>query len=666
MESKVLQLLLVEDDKVDQMAFERFVKREKLAYNYTIAGSVAEASEILKSASFDIIISDYLLGDGTSFELFPLYEGTPVVITTGSGDEDVAISAMKLGASDYLIKDPEGNYLKVLPTTVGLALKRKQNEDELQKYHDHLEAMVIEQTIELRAEIDERKKMAQRYQELVEGTTDLITQVDSEGRFLYINHMSKIFFGSEPEELIGQNSMQFIHPEDLEQSEAWFTDCLERQVFQGSMETRQVNKVTGDIHELLWTVNFHYDGQGKPLSINGIAHNVTEMKKLQNQLLQSQKMEAVGLMAGGMAHNFNNNLSIILGNIELVNLKTQQTPEISELLNNAKIGVMRSRDLIMQVMEYSRIGAQNSDRIQLAAIVDESQKLLRSTIPSTICLQYQSLSDNHSITIYANATRIQEALFNICNNAVHAMEEQGTLTITVEVVDVEKNDIPAQFEKCIPGNYAVVAVQDTGHGMTRAVSEKIFDPFFTTKEVNEGTGMGLATVYGLLNELGGMIKIDSIPGQGTIFRLYFPIISEQIDRLRAVDFEPLRGSECILFVDDEELLADLAESMLTELGYRVITMTESTEALKLFSANIDQIDLVITDQTMPTLSGKDLIQELLKIKPDLPTILCTGFSSKIDKTAAMALGIKDFLMKPLDLRELSLAVRRVLDGVEPD
>ncbi|MCK5515649.1 MAG: PAS domain S-box protein, partial [Desulfobulbaceae bacterium] len=396
MKDKAIRLLFIEDDKVDQMAFERFVKRENLPYDYTIAGSVTASTEILKSTSFDVIISDYMLGDGTSFELFELFKNTPVIITTGSGDEDVAVDAMKLGASDYLIKDPEGNYLKVLPATVELALKRKQNEDELQKYHEHLESMVVERTIELRAEIVEqrslsqiiekslneififdadsykflfvnhgarintgysqaellkmtpvdlkpevdlpsfeeilaplkkqqqkhvtfeavhkrkdgstyqveiylqkteyrlmpvfvaimldvtqRKEISQRYQELVERTTNLITQVDIQGKFLYVNHMGKTLFGINPEQLIGQNALQFVHSEDRERTEAWLRDCQTKKISQGSIENRQVNQVTGDIHDLLWTTNFHYDEQGQLVSANGIAKDITEMKQLQ-------------------------------------------------------------------------------------------------------------------------------------------------------------------------------------------------------------------------------------------------------------------------------------------------------------------------------------------------------------------------------------------------
>ncbi len=777
MKDKAIRLLLIEDDKVDQMAFERAVKRGNLPYDYTIAGSVTEATEILKSTSFDVIISDYMLGDGTSFELFDLFKSTPVVVTTGSGDEDVAVNAMKFGACDYLIKDPEGSYLKVLPTTVELALKRKQNEDKLQKYQESLESMVMERTIELRQTLDserslsqiiekslneififdadsykflfvnngartntgysqaellkmtpldlkpevdsstfeeilaplkkqqkenvtfetvhkrkdgsiyqveiylqkseyrsrpvfvaimldvtQRKEISQRYQDLVEGTTDLITQVDGEGKFLYVNHMGNDLFGTKSAQLIGENALQFVHSEDRERTAAWLKDCQKNKISQGRIENRQVNPVTGDIHDLLWTAIFHYDEQGQFVSVDGIAKNITELKQLQDQLLQSQKMEAIGLMAGGMAHNFNNNLAIILGNVELAQIKLSEDSAVIDYLKNAKTAVLRSRDLIQQIMIFSRKENKDILPIQPALIINETLELLYSTIPSTVNLQQVISTNSHDVTIKADSSRIQEILLNLCSNAVHAMDEKGDLTISLDVIELQSQDIPTQ-SVCLPGRYAKLTVQDSGSGMTEETQQKIFDPFFTTKEVGEGTGMGLSTVYKIVEQYNGLIKVSSDLGAGTTFELYFPLVEQsQAEETITVKSDLPRGTEKILFVDDDEMLAQVGELILSEMGYRVVTMTESTEALKLFTANSDHFDLVITDQTMPGLSGKDLIQELLKIRPDLPTILCTGFSNKIDEDEAKELGISAFCMKPLDLPELLQTVRVVLDA----
>ncbi|MCD6389229.1 MAG: PAS domain S-box protein, partial [Desulfobulbaceae bacterium] len=404
MKDKAIRLLLIEDDKVDQMAFKRSVKKMELTYDYTIAESIAEAERIMKSKRFDVIISDYWLGDGTSFELFDLFKEIPVIVTTGTGNEEVAVEAMKLGACDYLIKDPEGNYLKILPSTVKLAIKRKQNEKELQNYHKHLESMVEERTVELRQslkqernvtqiiekslneiflfdadsyrflfvnegarantgysqaellemtpldikpeidastfekivaplkngqkekviletvhrrkdgstypveihlqkteylstpvfaaviiDITQRKEMEQTYRELVEGTSDLITQVNAEGNLLYVNHMAKEIFGTDPEKLIGQNAFQFLHADDLERTKAWFEECQNRHIRQSRIENRQVNQETGVVLDMLWTSNFHYDEQGKAVSVTGIARDITERKKVETAIRKSEE-----------------------------------------------------------------------------------------------------------------------------------------------------------------------------------------------------------------------------------------------------------------------------------------------------------------------------------------------------------------------------------------
>ncbi len=395
--------------------------------------------------------------------------------------------------------------------------------------------------------------------------------------------------------------------------------------------------------------------------------DITDRKKaeqerldLETQLRQKYKMEAIGVMAGGIAHNFNNNLSIILGNVELSQLKGQD-PAINELLNNAKIATLRSRDLVNQIMTYSRKSAHNQVPLQLPMIINETIQLLSSTLPSTVQLTQMMSSDSYQATINANSSQIQEVLLNLCNNAVHAMGEEGELNLTLDVVYLKSRDI-ADRDKHQPGHYTKLSIKDNGCGMSPETMEKIFDPFFTTKDVHKGTGMGLATVQGIVDQHGGLIKVKSILGEGTTFDLYFPVI-EQPQAVKPIPINPVlpKGTEKILFVDDDQMLAELGGKVLTEMGYRVVVMTESSEALKLFTTNPDHFDLLITDQTMPGLTGKDLIQKLLKIRPDLPTILCTGYSSKVNEDEAKELGARAFCMKPLDLPELLQTIRRVLD-----
>jgi len=391
-----------------------------------------------------------------------------------------------------------------------------------------------------------------------------------------------------------------------------------------------------------------------------VATDITELKSMETQLQQKYKMEAVGLMAGGMAHNFNNNLAIILGNVELAQLKQPDNSEVIPLLKNAKIAILRSRDLIQNILTYSREGTHNKLSIQLLPVINETFKLLRSTIPATVKLQQIIDDSSRNIVIKADASQIQEALINLCNNAMHAMEEKGLLQVLLSIAELQAQDIPAQYE-CRPGHYAKLSVLDNGSGMSPETIDKIFDPFFTTKPVDEGTGMGLSTVQGIVRQHSGLIKVISTLGEGTTFELYFPLIETSHQVATPVVTDLPRGNEKILFIDDEELLANVWSETLSEQGYQVRTLTNSTEALKLFTANPDFFDLVITDQTMPDLSGSELIKELLSIKPNLPIILCTGYSTQINAKEAQQLGIKAFCMKPLNLPELLHTIRQALD-----
>jgi len=482
---------------------------------------------------------------------------------------------------------------------------------------------------------------------------------------VFVNDQFATMLGYTKEELIGENS-RIVYPSDAE---------FERV---GQYKYQQIQeKGTGSIETILRKK----DGtlidvflSSTPVELNDLSQGVTfsalditkrkqaEAKRLEleEQLRQKHKMEAVGYMAGGMAHNFNNNLGIILGNVELSQLKVQD-PMIQGFLTNAKTAIHRSRDLVSQIITYSRKGIQNKTPMQLTEIIDETITLLGSTLPTTINLQKIISPDYDSDLINADASQIQEIIVNLCNNATHAMAEKGKLTISLEPVDLSQAEIPVQYDG-LPGKYAKLSVQDSGCGMPAEMLDKIFDPFFTTKEMHEGTGMGLATVQGIVAQHGGIIKVNSIPEQGTVFNLYFPIVEETATEPKPLNEDMPKGTEKILFVDDDEMLVELGRLILTEMGYQVVTMTESTEALKLFTANPNHFDLVITDQTMPDLTGKDLLQELKKIRPDLRTILCTGFSSKIDEDRAKQQGIDAFCMKPFDLPEMLQTVRRVLDG----
>ena len=360
-----------------------------------------------------------------------------------------------------------------------------------------------------------------------------------------------------------------------------------------------------------------------------------ERQVLEEQLHQKHKMEAVGYMAGGIAHNFNNNLSIILGNLELIEIKQAADSEILPYLANAKIGVRRSTDLVKKIITYSRQGTQKKVATHLNAITNESIDLLSSTLPSTVDIQKRYHPGCETIQVNADPSQIQEVLINLFNNAVHAMDEKGTLSVELEAVNVMTENIPIQYN-CLPGLYAKLSVQDSGHGIPAEIQDKIFDPFFSTKKEFEGAGMGLSTVQGIVAQHNGMIKVKSRMGQGSTFELYFPVI-EQTD-IKTIDNQGdslPRGTERILFVDDDEMLSDIGQKLLTELGYSISVTNDSEAALKLFVTSADHFDLVITDQTMPKLTGIDVIKEIKKLDPTSPLFSAPVTAARLIKATPL-------------------------------
>ena len=281
-------------------------------------------------------------------------------------------------------------------------------------------------------------------------------------------------------------------------------------------------------------------------------------------------------------------------------------------------------------------------------------------MPSRVYLQLEISPDCEQSYIQADASQVQECLLNLCNNAVHALNEEGELFLGLERVELKQEDISPHFS-CSPGDYLRLRVRDNGCGIPAEILEKIFDPFFTTKELFEGTGMGLSTVRGIVEQHFGMITVESIVGREANFNLFFPVIDQVQKEMRPDnEIEWQQGSERILFVDDDEMITTLSERILSDMGYRVTTTTDSLEALEIFSEDVDRFDLVMTDQTMPKLTGTELIQKLTMLRQDIPTILCTGYSSKVNEEEARQIGISAFMMKPFTLKELSKVVREVL------
>ena len=428
-------------------------------------------------------------------------------------------------------------------------------------------------------------------------------------------------------------------------------------IFRGFVEHKRAEEALREAHEEL--ERRVGERTAELLKLNEqLKREIEERKQVEKQLRQAQKMEAIGTLAGGIAHDFNNILAVILGFTEIALNMPEDTRTQHWLKQVLKAGE-RAKELVQQILAFSRETEQERKPVRITPILKETLKLLSASLPATIEIREDVAASG---TILGDPTQIHQVLMNLCTNAAYAMREEGGV-LTVSQSDVELDvEAAARYPNLPPGSYLRLIVSDTGHGMDRAVMERIFDPYFTTKEPNEGTGLGLSVVHGIVQSYGGVITVDSEPGKGTSFHVVLPRIDRE-DTPKAETFAPLpTGNERILFIDDEKMLVEMGQEMLESLGYDVVALTNSLEALETFRAQPDRFDLVITDQTMPHKTGAELGRELLRIRPDIPIILCTGFSEIITEKQAEATGIRRFLMKPILRREMAQTIRDLLDG----
>jgi len=377
-------------------------------------------------------------------------------------------------------------------------------------------------------------------------------------------------------------------------------------------------------------------------------------------LRQAQKMEALGTLAGGIAHDFNNILGVIIGYTEMAQMETDEGSSPQSSFQEVLKAANRAKDLVKQILAFSRQGEQEKRPVQVGLITNEALKMLRASLPSTIEIQKDVQS---KAAVMADPTQIHQVLMNLCTNAAHAMRrEGGILSVSLQDVRIEQ-DFIAPNSELLYGPYVRLTVKDTGHGIAPFILDRIFDPFFTTKKQGVGTGLGLSVVHGIVKSHGGAIEVESVPGQGTSFHVFFPAMEAAVEKPVVQAGALPSGSECILIVDDEPGLAKTTMQMLERLGYLVEFRTNGVDALEAVRARAheNRFDLVITDMTMPHLTGADLARELFKLDPQLAVVLCTGFSERMDPEKAQKLGIQGFLMKPFALRDLAEMVRRVLD-----
>ena len=521
-------------------------------------------------------------------------------------------------------------------------------------------------------EIFERKKTEKSLREsethlrtLINTIPDLVWLKDPNGIYLSCNSKFEQFFGAKEYDIVGKTDYDFVDKDLADFFRE--NDRKAKELGQASKNEEWLTFSDDGYYGLFETIKTPMrNPDGKLIGVLGIARDITdrkkaeqEKKKLEQELRHAQKMESIGTLTGGVAHDFNNILGIIVGNTELALDDVPEWNPAYSSLKEIKTASLRATSIVKQLLSFSRKTDQKLQPIEVAIVIKDALKFLRSTIPSTIDIHQEIQTTDE--TILADPTQINQIMMNLCINASHAMEQTGgKLTITVENVTLDDSSA-TDYPDLKSGNHVKIMVGDTGPGIDPEIIDRIFDPYFTTKGVGKGSGMGLAMVHGIVKSHSGSITVDSALGKGTKFSILFPLAQGKV----AVEAETIqeipRGTETILFVDDEIFIVKMVQRMFERLGYKVETATTPQDALDRFTLNPDHFDLVITDMTMPQMTGVKLSEKLTEIRPDIPIIICTGHSALVDKERAKELGLAAYVMKPINMQETAQTIRKILD-----
>jgi PAS domain S-box-containing protein len=633
-----VRILILADKPQDADLMVRELHKTEIAPEIRIVGGRAEYIDSLEDFAPDLILADCSLPQFSASEALQIRNQytaqTPFIIFSEITEEEQAVACMKLGATDYLLKDR----LARLAPAVNLALEKKRLVDDSHRSIQKLQAS------------------ENKYRSIIDNIGLGVALISPEMKILEMNPQMRRWF-------------PLAHPHEQPVCYEIFCDPPGKDVCDhcpthGTLRDGRVHelirttRVAGSERKFRIVTSPIRNTQGWVMGAIEIMEDITERQRLEMQLRQAQKMEAIGTLAGGIAHDFNNILSAIIGFSELCLDEADPGGTLEENLREVLHASHRARDLVRQILAFSRQGETDRKPLQSGLVIKEALKLLRSTLPSTIEIDIQI--NSHSL-IMGDPTQIHQIIMNLGANAADAMETNGGV-LAVSLTDMVMDDPAAWDVHLAPGTYQRLSVADTGDGIAPEQLDAIFEPYFSTKPEGKGTGLGLSVVHGIVHSLEGGIRVRSAPGRGTTFDIFVPVMEFQAPEQRQNDKFLKGGRENVLFVDDEPQIAGMAKRHLEKLGYGVEIRTDSREALELFKKRHAEFDLVITDMTMPYMSGDRLAKELLKIAPRVPIILCTGFSTRVSEQCITQLGIKAVAMKPLVRDELARLVRKVLDA----
>jgi len=505
---------------------------------------------------------------------------------------------------------------------------------------------------ELKNKIRDLDQQRSFFQSTLFSIPDGVVVMDPAGMIIQANPALCRMFGYRAEELAGNNPaiLYEAHSEVFHHDE-FPAICCRRFVRQDGtpfLGETLASEIRDEQGELLGTLEVIRDLTERLSALR-------QQRQLEDQLRQAQKMAAIGTLAGGIAHDFNNLLAAILGYAELAQLKLDPGAPLQREVGQILKAGGKAAELVNQILAFSRKETAKRILLQPVPLLKEVIKLLRGTIPATITIRERIAAADRSIL--ANPTQLHQVVMNLCTNAFHAMEEQGgEMVLSLDVVG-RKMGANGTEQECIR-----ISIADNGSGIDPVTLDRIFEPYFTTKPSGKGTGMGLAVVHGIVDKHEGQIEVESEPGQGTTFHVFFPVVSGVEAPQPHKESQSLAGgNESILVVDDEQMVADYLKAFLEQLGYRITVCNDGNSALAAFKRNPGEFDLVITDQTMPGQTGFEVARTLLALRPELPIILCSGYSSALSPERVTAAGIREFMMKPVSLHDLAPVIRSILD-----
>jgi PAS domain S-box-containing protein len=668
-----LRILLIEDDRLDAELTGETLAGEGLVCEFRRVETLADYLAALEEGSFNLIISDYSLPAFDGMTALSIAQETcpdlPFILISGRFGEEIAIEALKRGASEYVLKQKIERLAPAVRRALQEAenrLARKRAEEALQKAYEELEKRVQERTAELRlaneslqAEIAERKAREMKITEqaaLLGHARDAITVRGLDDQVIYWNRSAERIYGWSAAEAVGRNIVELCYGDDRSQFEKAKEGLYEKGEWSGELHHR-TKEGRERVVDSRWTLV--RDENGHPQSIFVINTDITEKKRLERQYLHAQRLESIGTLASGIAHDLNNVLSPILMAIQLLQLRLADE-DSHRLLSVLQANAERGAEMVKQVLSFARGVQGERIALQLKHLVREVVKTLRSTFPKSIEIGISLAEDLRMVS--GDATQLHQVLMNLCVNARDAMPYGGRLTIEAEDIHIDRTFASMNIE-AKPGRQVVITVSDTGAGIPPEIIDKIFEPFFTTKETGKGTGLGLSTVIGIVKNHGGFINVYSEVGKGTQFKVYLPIVDT--GRLRpAEEFPaeiPFGYGELVLVVDDEAAIREIARQTLESYGYRVLTANDGAEAIALYAEQKDEIEVVLTDMMMPYMDGQATIRALHRLDPDVKIIASSGLDANGNVIENAGLGVKALLSKPYTAEKLLRTLAGVLN-----